>query len=115
MKCAFFVRPRKTTRQIYLSSMTIIFRSAFLSSPLRCLSSRPLCQRRFSPRLPSVMASAKQVLVPVANGSEEMEAVIIIDVLRRCGDIGLPCGSVFRSRSFRSQSACNGLLIWPRP
>ncbi len=27
----------------------------------------------------------KSVLVPVANGSEEMEAVITIDVLRRAG------------------------------
>lgn len=27
----------------------------------------------------------KRVLVPVANGSEEMEAVIVIDVLRRAG------------------------------
>lgn len=27
----------------------------------------------------------KSVLVPVADGSEEMEAVIIIDVLRRAG------------------------------
>ncbi|KAJ9518460.1 hypothetical protein QJQ45_018488, partial [Haematococcus lacustris] len=30
-------------------------------------------------------ASRKTVLVPIANGSEEMEAVIIIDVLRRAG------------------------------
>lgn len=31
------------------------------------------------------MATEKSVLVPIANGSEEMEAVIIIDVLRRAG------------------------------
>lgn len=31
------------------------------------------------------MAAAKKVLVPVGNGTEEMEAVITIDVLRRAG------------------------------
>ncbi|XP_024541051.1 protein DJ-1 homolog A isoform X1 [Selaginella moellendorffii] len=31
------------------------------------------------------MASPKKVLVPVADGTEEMEAVIVIDVLRRAG------------------------------
>ena len=31
------------------------------------------------------MASPKRVLVPISNGIEEMEAVIIIDVLRRAG------------------------------
>lgn len=30
-------------------------------------------------------AANKSVLVPIANGSEEMEAVILIDVLRRAG------------------------------
>jgi 4-methyl-5(b-hydroxyethyl)-thiazole monophosphate biosynthesis len=29
--------------------------------------------------------AAKRVLVPIGNGSEEMEAVITIDVLRRAG------------------------------
>jgi 4-methyl-5(b-hydroxyethyl)-thiazole monophosphate biosynthesis len=29
------------------------------------------------------MASSKTALVPIANGSEEMEAVIVADVLRR--------------------------------
>jgi len=31
------------------------------------------------------MSSTKRVLVPVANGSEEIEAVSIIDTLRRAG------------------------------
>lgn len=34
---------------------------------------------------PGGEGSGKHVLVPIANGTEEMEAVIIIDVLRRAG------------------------------
>lgn len=55
------------------------------------------CRAAFAPRLANqtrrvaAMASAgvapleKTVLVPIGNGTEEMEAVIIIDVLRRAG------------------------------
>lgn len=42
-------------------------------------------QKRFSTRRLVRMAAAKKVLVPIGTGSEEMEAVITIDVLRRAG------------------------------
>ena len=35
--------------------------------------------------LVTMAAASKTVLVPIANGTEEMEAVIVIDVLRRAG------------------------------
>lgn len=38
-----------------------------------------------SRRCLTVMAASKKVLVPIGTGSEEMEAVITIDVLRRAG------------------------------
>lgn len=50
-------------------------RSVFRSNP----------QRPFATQTQVTMHGSKRVLVPVANGSEEMEAVIIIDVLRRAG------------------------------
>ncbi|XP_052178819.1 protein DJ-1 homolog A [Diospyros lotus] len=62
--------------------------------PSAALSARLLRTKRFSfPALinskrfsGSVMASApRKVLVPIANGTEPMEAVITIDVLRRAG------------------------------
>lgn len=50
---------------------------------------------------------AARVLVPVADGSEEMEVVIIVDVLRRAGiDVvlaGLEGGAVTCSRGVRLQ------------
>lgn len=36
----------------------------------------------------ATMAAAKKVLVPIGTGTEEMEAVITIDVLRRAGADG---------------------------
>ena len=33
----------------------------------------------------AMAGASKRVLVPIGNGSEEMEAVVIIDVLRRAG------------------------------
>jgi len=41
----------------------------------------------FTPSLSStaLMATSHKVLLPIANGSEPMEAVIIVDVLRRAG------------------------------
>lgn len=50
------------------------------------VSSSPVFQqaiRSHKSRLQPIMANNKSVLVPIANGSEEMEAVIIADVLRR--------------------------------
>ncbi len=40
---------------------------------------------RFSATAMDATEKTKKVLVPVANGTEEMEAVILIDVLRRAG------------------------------
>lgn len=45
----------------------------------------PYTAARRSARMAATAAAAKRVLVPVGNGSEEMEAVITIDVLRRAG------------------------------
>ncbi|XP_073134276.1 protein DJ-1 homolog A-like [Henckelia pumila] len=46
----------------------------------------PICHSRTKSFSHSTMASAaKKVLVPVANGTEPLEAVVMIDVLRRAG------------------------------
>ncbi|KAL3821244.1 hypothetical protein ACJIZ3_007149 [Penstemon smallii] len=71
---------------IHLRHLTPIF--TFITKPPQNFSyfhtlSIPHKNKRFSV---SVMASAaKKVLVPVANGTEPLEAVITIDVLRRAG------------------------------
>lgn len=53
---------------------------------------------------PVSMAAGKRVLVPIADGSEEMEAVIVIDCLRRAGErhscAGLPARCLHQSTGF---------------
>ncbi|PRQ31059.1 putative protein deglycase DJ-1, class I glutamine amidotransferase [Rosa chinensis] len=55
---------------------------------LSSLTTKPIPSLSFSLSSTTAMASAspaKKVLVPIANGSEQMEAVISVDVLRRAG------------------------------
>ena len=56
------------------------------SASLRALRRAPVVAApRASCRCVTMAAAAKRVLVPIANGSEEIEAVSIVDVLRRAG------------------------------
>lgn len=50
--------------------------------PVHTSCKPPIRRRPYQAR--ATMSQSKTVLVPIANGSEEMEAVITIDVLRRC-------------------------------
>ena len=73
----------------------------------------------------SAEAGSKSVLVPIANGTEEMEADIVIDVLRRAGEshIGrLISTTACHSYSFKftascrmvfSHGTCHGCLLVP--
>ncbi|KAI5662419.1 hypothetical protein M9H77_21742 [Catharanthus roseus] len=79
---AFTLHSRHFTRFSPFISSIPLPKQAQFSLFLR-ISSSQRRQRRFSF---SVMASAtKKVLVPIANGTEPLEAVVTIDVLRRAG------------------------------
>ncbi|CAN1246393.1 Protein DJ-1 homolog B, partial [Linum grandiflorum] len=68
-----------TTTALSSSSSSLTFAPKF-PPPLT------LSLRRFSlSAVPGMASPAKKVLVPIANGTEPMEAVITIDVLRRAG------------------------------
>mmetsp|Transcript_4537 Transcript_4537/g.8462 ORF Transcript_4537/g.8462 Transcript_4537/m.8462 type:complete len:230 (-) Transcript_4537:525-1214(-) len=56
----------------------------FIKTPVH-LRSRAIRPRSTPAALVTAMASAKRVLVPIGTGSEEMEASIMVDVLRRAG------------------------------
>ncbi|GAB4849401.1 Protein DJ-1 B [Ancistrocladus abbreviatus] len=67
-------------------SLSSILAIRLNSVPTHTLSSRTLLAIPAAAAASSPMASTtKKVLVPVANGTEPMEAVITIDVLRRAG------------------------------
>lgn len=64
-------------RVSYLPS-SVVLRTGRLAAVSPVSDPRPV-------RAVAAMAAQKSVLVPIGTGSEEMEAVITIDVLRRAG------------------------------
>ncbi|XP_048498782.1 protein DJ-1 homolog B isoform X2 [Beta vulgaris subsp. vulgaris] len=69
-----------------LPPFTTFYKQPIFPSPLNLFSRVSLSSLKFSTISASSMASdAKKVLVPIANGTEPMEAVITIDILRRAG------------------------------
>ncbi|KAI7840257.1 hypothetical protein COHA_006039 [Chlorella ohadii] len=61
-------------------------KSAMIKLAVKPAGFSPLqASRRFAPSRRVATMAAKRVLVPIGRGSEEMEAVITIDVLRRAG------------------------------
>ncbi|PKI49611.1 hypothetical protein CRG98_030001, partial [Punica granatum] len=84
-------------------------KSNHLALPACRLSSYPKKRSNFSisASASSMASPSKKVLVPVANGTEPMEAVITIDVLRRAG-ADVTVGSVEKQLCV---DACHGVKI----
>ncbi|XP_065861980.1 protein DJ-1 homolog B-like [Euphorbia lathyris] len=59
--------------------------SLLFPSSLQALVKIPSTGTRFSFSIKAMASSTKKVLVPIANGTEPMEAVITVDVIRRAG------------------------------
>ncbi|KAJ8764638.1 hypothetical protein K2173_006720 [Erythroxylum novogranatense] len=71
---------------VLLHLLHVTARPLLQFSPSKVTPLLPTTRRSFSVKPTATMASSsKKVLVPIANGTEPMEAVIIIDVLRRAG------------------------------
>ncbi|XP_010535047.1 PREDICTED: LOW QUALITY PROTEIN: protein DJ-1 homolog B-like [Tarenaya hassleriana] len=86
--------------------ITPLSHSRALSSPRRRLSL--LVNRRSFSISATMASSAKKVLVPIANGTEPLEAVVMIDVLRGRGGTQVTVASVEKQLQV---DACHGVKI----
>ncbi|CAO2833345.1 unnamed protein product [Amaranthus hypochondriacus] len=100
-----------TRHLTYFTPFTTLSKQPLFPTPLNLFSTFPLSSsRRFSTISASMSAmatDAKKVLVPIANGTEPMEAVITIDVLRRAG-ADVTVASVEKELQV---DACHGMKI----
>ena len=107
-------RPLRPLVSLVADSSTRIPAAGPLSRSLRAFEGRQVSSKNSRFLSPVYMAThesaeagSKSVLVPIANGTEEMEADIVIDILRRAGkhSIGVE-DIVTRVPSFLIQVHC---------